>query len=152
MHTLGLVTPACVLTAQILHALRSVFTSVCADFESQRVEFDGEDDHVHLLVNYPPKIAVAASLHEIRYGKTVALDQYYTGPNAFSITTFYESINNPRYATNLELGYTWRGFQWIVRADNLFNVYPKELPPAQRYLGAARFRTRCSPPRDPAPC
>jgi putative transposase len=48
------------LTAQILHALRSVFTSVCSDFESQRVEFDGEDDHVHLLVNYPPKIAVAS--------------------------------------------------------------------------------------------
>ncbi len=24
-------------------------------------------------------------------------------------------------------------------ANNLFNVYPKELPVAQRYLGAARF-------------
>jgi putative transposase len=54
------VTPACVLTAQILHALHSVFASVCLDFESQRAEFDGEDDPVHLLVNYPPKTAVAA--------------------------------------------------------------------------------------------
>ena len=80
-----------------------------------------------------------ASLHEIRYGKTVALDQYYTGPNAFSITTFYDSINDPRYVTNLELGYAWSGFQWTVGANNLFNVYPKELPPAQRYLGAARY-------------
>ena len=80
-----------------------------------------------------------ASLHEIRYGKTTALDQYYTGPNAFSITTFYESVNNPRYVTNLELGYAWSGFQWTVGANNLFNVYPKELPPAQRYIGAARF-------------
>ena len=82
---------------------------------------------------------VSAALHEIRYGKTVALDQYYTGPNAYSITTFYPSINNPRYVTNLELGYAWQGFQWIVGADNLFNIYPKELPLAQRYLGAARF-------------
>jgi putative transposase len=48
------------LTAQILRALRSVFTDVCSAFESQRVEFDGEDDPVHLLVNDPPKIAVAA--------------------------------------------------------------------------------------------
>ena len=46
-----------------------------------------------------------ASLHEIRYGKSAPLDQYYTGPNAFSITTFYESVNQPKYVTNLELGY-----------------------------------------------
>ncbi len=80
-----------------------------------------------------------ATLHEIRYGKTVSLDQYYTGPNAFSITQFYESVNDPRYITNLEIGYAWSGFQWTVGANNLFNVYPKELPPAQRYLGAQRF-------------
>ena len=80
-----------------------------------------------------------ASLHEIRYGKSAPLDQYYTGPNAFSITTFYESVNQPKYVTNLELGYEWSGLQWVVGANNLFNVYPKELPPAQRYIGAARF-------------
>jgi putative transposase len=49
-----------VFTAQILHDLRSIFASVCLDFDSQLVEFDVEDDPVHLLVNYPPKIAVAA--------------------------------------------------------------------------------------------
>jgi iron complex outermembrane receptor protein len=80
-----------------------------------------------------------ASLHEIRYGKSAPLDQYYTGPNAFSITTFYESVNQPKYVTNLELGYQWRGLQWVVGANNLFNVYPKELPPAQRYIGAALY-------------
>jgi len=79
------------------------------------------------------------SLHEIRYGKSAPLDQYYTGPNAFSITTFYESVNQPKYVTNLELGYGWSGLEWVVGANNLFNVYPKELPPAQRYIGAARF-------------
>jgi iron complex outermembrane receptor protein len=81
----------------------------------------------------------SASLHEIRYGKSAPLDQYYTGPNAFSITTFYESVNQPKYVTNLELGYEWRGLQWAVGANNLFNVYPKELPPAQRYIGTALY-------------
>jgi putative transposase len=33
---------------------------VCADFEAELVEFDGEDDHVHLLVNYPPHASRAA--------------------------------------------------------------------------------------------
>ena len=79
------------------------------------------------------------SLHEIRYGKSAPLDQYYTGPNAFSITTFYESVNPAKYVTNLELGYDWKGLQWVVGANNLFNVYPKELPPAQRYIGTALY-------------
>lgn len=55
-----------VFTAQILHDLRSIFTTVCSDFESQLVEFDGEDDHVHLLVNYPPKITVAALVNSLK--------------------------------------------------------------------------------------
>lgn len=48
-----------VFTKAILDDLRAIFASVCADFEAELVEFDGEDDHVHLLVNYPPKMAVS---------------------------------------------------------------------------------------------
>ncbi len=55
-----------VFTAQILHGPRSIFTDVCSDVESQRVEFDGEDDPVHLLVNDPPKIAVAALVNSLK--------------------------------------------------------------------------------------
>lgn len=32
------------------------FERVCNDFNAKWVEFDGEDDHVHLLVEYPPNI------------------------------------------------------------------------------------------------
>jgi len=49
-----------VFTKEILDDLRNIFSCVCADFEAELVEFDGEDDHVHLLVNYPPKVAVSA--------------------------------------------------------------------------------------------
>ena len=41
-----------VFTNAILDDLQMIFHSVCADFEAQLLEFDGEDDHVHLLVNY----------------------------------------------------------------------------------------------------
>ncbi len=37
--------------------LRTYFSNVCADFEAELVEMDGEPDHVHLLINYPPKLA-----------------------------------------------------------------------------------------------
>jgi putative transposase len=41
-----------------IEKLHSYFASVCADFDVELVEMDGEGDHVHLLVNYPPKIIV----------------------------------------------------------------------------------------------
>jgi putative transposase len=55
-----------VFTNGILDDLRGIFTNVCADFEAELVEFDGEDDHVHLLVNYPPKVAVPALVNSLK--------------------------------------------------------------------------------------
>lgn len=46
-------------TNRVLNHLEKVFRSVCADFEAELVEFSGEDDHVHLLVNYPPKVSLS---------------------------------------------------------------------------------------------
>ena len=55
-----------VFTKEILDDLRGVFVRVCTDFESELVQFDGEDDHVHLLVNYPPKVAVSALVNSLK--------------------------------------------------------------------------------------
>ena len=56
----------CVFTKEILDDLRDIFASVCADFEAELVEFDGKDDHVHLLVNYPPKVAVSSLVNSLK--------------------------------------------------------------------------------------
>ena len=42
-----------VFTKVILDDLKEIFASVCRDFEAELIEFDGEDDQVHLLVVYP---------------------------------------------------------------------------------------------------
>jgi putative transposase len=55
-----------VFTNAILDDLQMIFHSVCADFEAQLLEFDGEDDHVHLLVNYPPKVCVSAPVNSLK--------------------------------------------------------------------------------------
>ena len=55
-----------VFTREIPDDLRPMFASVCKDFESELVEFDGEDDHVHLLVNYPPKVSVSNLLNSLK--------------------------------------------------------------------------------------
>jgi putative transposase len=55
-----------VFTKSILDDLQEIFSSVCADFEAALVEFDGEDDHVHLLVNYPPKVAISKLVNSLK--------------------------------------------------------------------------------------
>lgn len=39
--------------------MEEIFNSVCNDFDCELVEFEGEGDHVHLLINYPPKVAIS---------------------------------------------------------------------------------------------
>ena len=55
-----------VFTKEILADLKETFESVCHDFESELVEFDGENDHVHLLVTYPPKVSVAKLVNSLK--------------------------------------------------------------------------------------
>ena len=55
-----------VFTKAILSDLREIFQSVCKDFEAVLVEFDGEKDHVHLLVNYPPKVSVTRLVNSLK--------------------------------------------------------------------------------------
>ena len=40
--------------------------AVCADFETELVEFTGENNHVHLLVNFPPKVALAKLVNSLK--------------------------------------------------------------------------------------
>ena len=47
-----------VFTKPMLDAMEGMFKKVCLNFEAELTEFNGEDDHVHLLINYPPKVAV----------------------------------------------------------------------------------------------
>lgn len=51
---------------EVLDDMRGVLASVCADYDTQLVEMDGEDDHVHLLVNYPPKIPLTKLVNSLK--------------------------------------------------------------------------------------
>ena len=46
--------------------LQTLFEKVCMDFETQLVEKNGEEDHVHLLVKYPPKIALSKLINSLK--------------------------------------------------------------------------------------
>ena len=55
-----------VFTKDVLEALNPIFDAVCKDFNATLIEFDGEDDHVHLLVNYPPKMAISKLVNSLK--------------------------------------------------------------------------------------
>lgn len=40
--------------------------AVCEDFEVELVEFNGENNHVHLLVNFPPKVALSKLVNSLK--------------------------------------------------------------------------------------
>jgi putative transposase len=43
-----------------------MFEKVCLDFEAQLVEVNGEAEHVHLLINYPPKHSVSTLVNSLK--------------------------------------------------------------------------------------
>ncbi len=46
--------------------MRRMFGKVCEDMEASLVEMDGEDNYVHLLVEYPPKLAVSVLVNSLK--------------------------------------------------------------------------------------
>jgi putative transposase len=49
-----------------LRRMEEIMRAVCADFETELSEFNGEANHVHLLVNFPPKVAVSKLVNSLK--------------------------------------------------------------------------------------
>lgn len=55
-----------VFDSEAISRLKDLFAKTCSGFEAELVEMDGERDHVHLLANYPPKVAVSALANSLK--------------------------------------------------------------------------------------
>ena len=49
-----------------LEIIGAACRKVCEDFGATLDEFNGEDDHVHLLVSYPPKVALSKLVNSLK--------------------------------------------------------------------------------------
>ena len=56
----------CLLSQAMLNDLQGIFAHVCKDFDAELAEFDGERDHVHLLITYPPKVPVSRLVNSLK--------------------------------------------------------------------------------------
>jgi putative transposase len=55
-----------VLSKLAVQDLATIFSKVCRDFEAVLVECTGEDDHVHLLVEYPPQVCLSRLVNSLK--------------------------------------------------------------------------------------
>ncbi len=55
-----------VFTHTSLKSLETLFRATCEKFECSLNEFNGEADHVHLLVDYPPKVAISKLVNSLK--------------------------------------------------------------------------------------
>lgn len=68
-----------VLTDEILTRCEQIMRDVCGDFDAELVEFNGEHDYVHLLVDYPPKVPVARLVNSLKGVSARRLRHEFTG-------------------------------------------------------------------------
>ncbi|MBW4469223.1 MAG: IS200/IS605 family transposase [Stenomitos rutilans HA7619-LM2] len=77
-----------VISQAILNRLGEILKATCQKWRSKVIEFNGEADHVHLLIDYPPDVEVSKLVNNL---KTVSsrlirkefaeeLDQVYRKP------------------------------------------------------------------------
>jgi putative transposase len=89
-----------VFTDTHLTRLEEIMRKVRADFETELTEFNGDNNHVHLLVNFPPKIALSrlvnshkgVSSHRMRQEFPEPAAHYYRANKLWSGSYFAGSM------------------------------------------------------------
>lgn len=86
-----------VLTAQGLNLIEESFRQVAAKMDCRVLEFNGEPDHIHVFVEYPPKLSVSILVNAFKgvssrqYGK-VGLPKPYGKKALWSPSYFVSSV------------------------------------------------------------
>lgn len=66
-----------IFNSKAISVLKNIFSHVCQDFNANLIEVDGEEDHVHLLVHYPPKVSVSKLVNSLKGVSSRMLRQQY---------------------------------------------------------------------------
>jgi putative transposase len=68
-----------VFTGQMLTFCEHTMRAVCAELDVELVEFNGEPDHVHLLLAYPPTLAISVLAQRLKGRTAYAVRREYSG-------------------------------------------------------------------------
>ena len=68
-----------VFTNAMLTFAETTMRAVCAELDAELVEFNGETDHVHLLVAYPLTLAISVLVQRLKGRTAYAVRREFTG-------------------------------------------------------------------------
>ncbi|ASX03551.1 IS200/IS605 family transposase [Mycobacterium intracellulare] len=68
-----------VFTDAMLTYCETTMRTVCAELDVELVEFNGEADHVHLLVAYPPTLAISTLVQRLKGRTAYEVRREFTG-------------------------------------------------------------------------
>jgi putative transposase len=51
---------------KILNDMRRIFETIGKEHQVEIKEFNGEEDHVHMLIHYPPKVSLAKLVNSLK--------------------------------------------------------------------------------------
>lgn len=80
-----------------LQRLEIIFKELCEAFEVELVEFNGECDHVHLLINYPPKVQLSKLINSLKGVSSRKLKQEFGSIREHWICKKSGSLWSPSY-------------------------------------------------------
>jgi len=88
-----------VITTEIMDRLKTIFEDVCSRNNSILVEFNGESDHCHLLVNLAPNNNISTLIKSLKSASSMIIrkefethiKQYYWKPVFWSSSYFVSS-------------------------------------------------------------
>lgn len=66
-------------TGDMLTSCEHAMRTVCTELDVESVEFNGEADHVHLLVAYPPELAISTLVQRPKGRTADAVPHEFTG-------------------------------------------------------------------------
>ncbi|EDV0263045.1 IS200/IS605 family transposase [Salmonella enterica subsp. salamae] len=59
-----------VFNAAQLATLERIIRNVCGQFECEVVDFNEKSDHVHMLLNFPPKVAISKLVNRLKWASS----------------------------------------------------------------------------------
>ncbi len=69
-----------ILTDELLTELETVFTSILKTRDGELLQFNGEKDHVHLLVSYKPSISVSKAVMHLNCDNSITFIFQFPSP------------------------------------------------------------------------
>ena len=78
-----------VITAPMLERLRGMFWQVCETMDCRLIEFSGETDHVHALVDFHPKNSISAVAGSLKSASARAMKKDFPE----EVAKFYNGVS-----------------------------------------------------------